>query len=210
MKDLAESMKSKNGRTNAPVKAVDSTRLRGLIRDLLVEIGEDPKREGLAETPRRVADTWRFFTQGYGEDIGALLADAIVEDSHDGIVLVKDIDLYSICEHHLVPFFGNCHIAYLPNRKIIGLSKIARVVEVYSRRLQVQERLTNQIADALETHLEPHGVAVLVEARHLCMTMRGVEKHNAVVTTTALRGRFVDDASLRAEYFAQLNNPRPG
>jgi GTP cyclohydrolase I len=209
VKDLAEKMKTKDGKTYAPAKAVDSTRLAELIRELLVEIDEDPEREGLVDTPRRVADTWRFFTQGYGQDIGALLGDAIVEDSHDGIVLVKDIDLYSLCEHHLVPFFGNCHIAYVPDKKIIGLSKIARVVDVYSRRLQVQERLTNQIAEALETHLQPRGVAVLVEARHLCMTMRGVEKHNAVVTTTALRGRFENDASLRAEFFAQLNNPRP-
>lgn len=202
-------MKTNEDKTATPPPA-DGGGLPGLIRDLLVAIGEDPAREGLVDTPRRVADTWRYFTQGYGQDIGGLLADAIVEDKHDGIVLVKDIDLYSLCEHHLVPFFGNCHIAYVPNHKIIGLSKIARVVDVYSRRLQVQERLTNQIADALEAHLEPVGVAVLVEARHLCMTMRGVEKHNAVVTTSALRGSFEKDASLRAEFFSQLRNPRPG
>ena len=202
-------MKTGDKKTTAPVRAADAHRLQELIRELLFEIGEDPKREGLVDTPRRVAETWRCFTQGYAQDIGALLADAIVEDSHEGIVLIKDIDFYSLCEHHLVPFFGNCHIAYVPDKKIIGLSKIARVVEVYSRRLQVQERLTNQIADALETHLEPRGVAVLVEARHLCMSMRGVEKHNAAVTTSALRGRFEKDASLRAEFFAQLGNPRP-
>jgi GTP cyclohydrolase I len=187
----------------------DGDRLAGLTQELLVEIGEDPQREGLVDTPRRVAETWRFFTQGYTQDVGALLADAIVEDRHDGIVLVKGIDLYSLCEHHLVPFFGNCHIAYIPDEKIIGLSKIARVVEVFSRRLQVQERLTNQIADALEDHLEPRGVAVVVEARHLCMCMRGVEKQNATVTTSALRGRFTKDASLRAEFFAQLGGPKP-
>jgi GTP cyclohydrolase I len=185
-------------------------RLQELIRELLVEIGEDPQREGLIETPRRVAETWGFFTQGHGQDIGELLGDAIVEDSHDGTVLVKDIDFYSLCEHHLVPFYGNCHIAYIPNKKIIGLSKIARVVEVYSRRLQVQERFTNQIADALEEHLAPRGVAVLVEARHLCMTMRGVEKHNSVVTTNSLRGRFEKDESLRADFYAQLGNSRTG
>jgi GTP cyclohydrolase I len=202
-------MKTTNKKTAQLVNAGDTDRLPELIRNLLVAIGEDPQREGLVDTPRRVAETWRFFTQGYDQDIGALLTGAIVEDSHDGIVLVRDIDLYSLCEHHLVPFFGNCHIAYVPNERIIGLSKIARVVQVFSRRLQVQERLTNQIADALETHLEPRGVAVLVEARHLCMSMRGVEKHNAVATTSAMRGCFVEDASLRAEFFAQLGNPRP-
>ena len=199
----------KNKKPTAPLRALDAQRLPELIRELLFEIGEDPKREGLVDTPRRVAETWHFFTQGYGQDIGELLAGAIFEDSHDGIVLVKDIDFYSLCEHHLVPFFGNCHIGYVPDKKIIGLSKIARVVEVYSRRLQVQERFTNQIADALQTHLEPRGVAVLVEARHLCMSMRGVEKHNAAVTTSALRGCFEKDAPLRSEFFAQLSGPRP-
>jgi GTP cyclohydrolase I len=188
----------------------DETKLARLIRELLAEIGEDPRREGLLATPDRVADTWRHFTQGYSQDIGKLLSGAIVEDRHDGIVLVKDIDFYSLCEHHLIPFFGNCHIAYVPKDKIIGLSKIARVVEVYSRRLQVQERLTNQIAEALQVHLEPRGVAVLVEARHLCMTMRGVERHNAVVTTSAMRGEFETDGSLRAEFFTQLGNSRTG
>jgi GTP cyclohydrolase I len=183
-----------------------SENIARLIGQLLVEIGEDPRREGLVDTPKRVAETWGYFTRGYWQDIGELLDNAIVEDSHEGTVLVKDIDFYSLCEHHLVPFYGNCHISYLPNKKIIGLSKIARVVEVYSRRLQVQERLTNQIADALVDHLDPKGVAVLVEARHLCMSMRGVEKHNSVVTTSATRGRFEKDASLRAEFFAQLGN----
>jgi GTP cyclohydrolase I len=202
-------MKTRDKKTHGRAGEEPDDGLAGLIRELLVAIGEDPRREGLIDTPRRVAETWRFFTQGYDQDIGELLAGAIVEDNHDGIVLVKDIDLYSVCEHHLVPFFGNCHIAYFPNDRIIGLSKIARVVEVYSRRLQVQERLTNQIADALQTHLEPRGVAVLVEARHLCMSMRGVEKHNAVATTSALRGCFLEDASLRAEFFALLGKPTP-
>jgi GTP cyclohydrolase I len=188
----------------------DETKLARLIRELLVEIGEDPRREGLLATPKRVADTWRYFTQGYSQDIGELLSGAIVEDTHEGIVLVKDIDFYSLCEHHLIPFFGNCHIAYVPDKKIIGLSKIARVVDVYSRRLQVQERLTNQIADALQEHLEPRGVAVLVEARHLCMTMRGVGRHNAVVTTSAMRGDFDGDESLRVEFFSQLGSSKTG
>jgi len=203
-------MKTDKKEVSGGREAGDVGRLPQLIRELLVEIGEDPNREGLVDTPRRVAETWRFFTQGYAQDIGELLAGAIVDDKYDGPVLVKDIDFYSLCEHHLVPFMGNCHIAYIPNRKIIGLSKIARVVEVFSRRLQVQERFTNQIADALETHLDPAGVAVLVEARHLCMTMRGVEKHNSVVTTTSLRGSFKKDASLRSEFFSQLSSPRMG
>lgn len=202
MKTKAQSRK-KNSKS-------EETKLARLIRELLVEIGENPQREGLLATPKRVAETWRYFTQGYSQDIGDLLSGAIVEDTHDGIVLVKDIDFYSLCEHHLIPFFGNCHIAYVPDRKIIGLSKIARVVDVYSRRLQVQERLTNQIADALQRHLEPRGVAVLVEARHLCMTMRGVERHNAVVTTSAMRGDFEQDESLRAEFFAQLGDSKTG
>jgi GTP cyclohydrolase I len=203
-------MKTGNEERTAADNVTNPGRLQQLIRELLVEIGEDPQREGLVATPRRVADTWRFFTQGYGQDIGELLGGAIVDDHHEGTVLVKDIDFYSLCEHHLVPFYGNCHIAYIPHKKIIGLSKIARVVEVYSRRLQVQERFTNQIADALEEHLTPKGVVVLVEARHLCMTMRGVERHNAVVTTNALRGRFEKDESLRAEFYAQLANSRAG
>ncbi|MGD8413533.1 MAG: GTP cyclohydrolase I FolE [Candidatus Latescibacterota bacterium] len=201
-------METNNAKTKAGPDQLKPERLQELIRQLLVEIGEDPGREGLVDTPRRVAEAWRFFTQGYGQDVGSLLDNAIADDRHEGIVLVKDIDLYSLCEHHLVPFYGNCHIAYVPDKKIIGLSKIARVVDIFSRRLQVQERLTNQIADALETHLEPAGVAVQVEARHLCMTMRGVEKHNALVTTSAMRGRFKEDASLRSEFFAVLGNPR--
>lgn len=187
-----------------------SKNIARLIGQLLVEIGEDPRREGLIDTPQRVAETWDYFTQGYSQDIGELLAKAIVDDSHDGTVVVKDVDFYSLCEHHLVPFYGNCHISYIPDRKIIGLSKIARVVDMYSRRLQVQERLTNQIADALVDHLEPKGVIVLVEAKHLCMSMRGVEKHNTVVTTSAIRGKYEKDASLRAEFFAQLGNLKSG
>lgn len=178
-----------------------------VIGELLVQLGEDPEREGLRATPRRVAEMWRFFTKGYHQDVAALLATPIVDDRHEGTVLVRDIDFYSLCEHHLVPFFGNCHIAYIPDKKIVGLSKIARVVDVFSRRLQVQERMTNQVADALETHLRPRGVAVLVEARHLCMTMRGVEKHNAVVSTSALRGEFRKNAAVRSEFFRQLGRP---
>jgi GTP cyclohydrolase I len=181
-----------------------------IVRELLVEIGEDPGREGLTSTPGRVAEAWRYFTHGYAQDIDELLVGAVFEGDHQGMVLVKEIDFYSLCEHHLVPFLGNCHIAYLPDKRIIGLSKLARVVEVFSRRLQVQERMTDQIADAIERHLAPQGVAVLVEARHLCMSMRGVEKGNAVVTTSAMRGRFESDAALRAEFYTQLGGSRAG
>jgi GTP cyclohydrolase I len=189
---------------NAKEKQQAPDGLVPVIRELLVQLGEDPGREGLQSTPKRVAEMWRFFTQGYDHDVAELLSSPIVDDRHEGMVLVRDIDFYSLCEHHLVPFFGNCFIAYLPDRKIVGLSKIARVVDVYSRRLQVQERMTNQVADALEKHLQPRGVAVLVEARHLCMTMRGVEKHNAVVSTSALRGEFETNPAIRSEFFSQL------
>lgn len=196
-------MKSRRDGTTESENTGDDALAR-LVRDILVEIGENPDREGLLSTPRRVAEAWRHFTQGYRQDVSALLSDAIVEDSHEGTVLVKDIDFYSMCEHHLVPFYGNCHIAYVPGKKIVGLSKIARVVDVFSRRLQVQERMTAQIAHALEDHLQPKGVAVLVEARHLCMSMRGVEKQDSVVVTTALLGVYRSDPSLRAEFYAQL------
>jgi len=196
-------MKSRRDGTTESGNTGDDALAR-LVRDILVEIGENPDREGLLSTPRRVAEAWGHFTQGYRQDVSALLSDAMVEDSHEGTVLVKDIDFYSMCEHHLVPFYGNCHIAYVPGKKIVGLSKIARVVDVFSRRLQVQERMTTQIARALEDHLQPKGVAVLVEARHLCMSMRGVEKQNSVVVTTALLGVYRSDPSLRAEFYAQL------
>jgi GTP cyclohydrolase I len=202
---------TKDSKENTKHTASGATdRLVPVIRELLVQLGEDPQREGLLSTPQRVAEMWRFFTQGYDQDVAKLMASPIVDDRHKGTVLVKDIDFYSLCEHHLVPFLGNCHIAYIPDKKLVGLSKIARVVDVFSRRLQVQERLTNQIADALERHLEPRGVAVLIEARHLCMTMRGVEKHNAVVTTSALRGEFEKDPMIRSEFFAQLGGPKLG
>lgn len=200
-------MKRRSDGTSESVDAGDDGLAR-LVRGILVEIGENPDREGLVSTPRRVAEAWRHFTQGYHQDVGALLSDAVVEDSYEGTVLVKDIDFYSLCEHHLVPFYGNCHIAYVPGKKIVGLSKIARVVEVFSRRLQVQERMTTQIARALEDYLQPKGVAVLVEARHLCMSMRGVEKQNSVVVTAALLGVFRSDQSLRAEFYAQLGKLR--
>ncbi len=197
-----------NGREEAVPGGEGGDKLARLAKDLLVELGEDPDRDGLLNTPVRVAEAWRYFTRGYGQDIGELLADAIFDVEHEGMVLVRDIDFYSLCEHHLVPFFGHCHIAYLPDKKIIGLSKLARIVEVFSRRLQVQERMTSQIADAIEEHVRPRGVAVRLDALHLCMSMRGVEKHDSLVTTSALTGGFKTDPSLRTMFFEQLGNAK--
>lgn len=178
-----------------------------LVRALLEELGEDPKREGLLSTPRRVSEAFRYFTQGYRLDVDEIMREAVFEEKQEETVLLKDVDFYSLCEHHLVPFFGRCHIAYVPDGRIIGLSKLARVVDVFARRLQVQERMTREIAHAIERYLKPRGVAVVIEAQHLCMMMRGVEKHNAVATTSALLGRFKDDAAARMEFYSLLGGP---
>lgn len=171
-----------------------------LVETMLRELGEDPAREGLARTPARVAEAMRFLTQGYGQDLEALVNGAVFEEQVDELVVVKDIELYSLCEHHMVPFFGKCHVGYLPRGKIIGLSKIPRLVDVFARRLQVQERLTNQIASALFTILAPRGVGVVIEAQHLCMMMRGVEKQNSRAVTSSLLGTFRSDARTRSEF----------
>jgi GTP cyclohydrolase I len=170
------------------------------IRRLLAELGEDPDREGLRSTPRRVEQSLRFLTGGYGIDIESILNDALFTVEYNEMVIVRDIDFYSLCEHHLLPFFGKCHVAYLPNRRVIGLSKIPRIVDMFARRLQVQERLTSQIADAIRDAVDPHGAAVVMEATHLCMAMRGVEKQNSVTTTSAMHGVFRDDARTRMEF----------
>jgi GTP cyclohydrolase IA len=175
-----------------------------IIRELLTEIGEDPKREGLLKTPERVAKMYQFLTKGYHEDVDKVLNKAVFTERYSEMVIVRDIDFFSLCEHHLVPFYGKCHIAYIPNGKIIGLSKMPRIVEVFARRLQVQERLTQQIADTLFAHLKPQGVGVVVEARHLCMMMRGVEQHDSVATTSAMLGTFRDDVKTRSEFLTLL------
>ncbi len=174
--------------------------LEKLVKDLLIEVGEDPKREGLIRTPKRVALAYKFLTKGYNEDVNKLLNNAIFNECYSEMVLVKDIDFYSLCEHHLLPFYGKCHIAYIPNKKIVGLSKIPRIVEMFSRRLQVQERMTKQIGDMINKVLEPQGVAVVCEAKHLCMMMRGVEKQNSIATTSCMLGVFKDDAKTRSEF----------
>jgi GTP cyclohydrolase I len=170
------------------------------ILHILSEIGEDPGREGLLKTPKRVAKAYRFLTKGYGEDVSKILNGAVYNEHYDEMVIVKDIDFFSLCEHHMLPFYGKCHVAYIPNGKILGLSKIPRVVEMYSRRLQVQERMTREIGDLIYKVLEPKGVAVVAEARHLCMMMRGVEKQNSVATTSCMLGRFKTDEKTRAEF----------
>ena len=178
--------------------------LKSLIEEVLSEIGENPKREGLLKTPERVEKSLKFLTSGYGVDIKKLVNDALYHENYDEMVIVKDIDIYSLCEHHMLPFFGKCHVAYLPDGKIIGLSKVPRLVDAYSKRLQVQERLTTQIAQCLQDILKPTGVAVIIEANHLCMSMRGVQKQNSFTTTSSMLGCFKNDARTRSEFLSLL------
>lgn len=175
-------------------------RVQDLIRRLLVEIGEDPSREGLIKTPERVERSLKFLTSGYDSDVDTVLNGALFTVDYTEMVIVKDVDFYSLCEHHLLPFFGKCHIAYVPRDKVIGLSKIPRLVEIFSRRLQVQERMTNQIAETICDNVNPLGAAVVIEATHLCMSMRGVEKQNSIAVTSAMLGVFRKDARTRSEF----------
>ncbi|MEZ5066539.1 MAG: GTP cyclohydrolase I FolE [bacterium] len=179
---------------------VDEPRVREAVRTILTGIGENPDREGLRATPDRVGRAWSHLASGYSEDPLATLRGALFEEECNEMVMVREIELYSLCEHHLLPFFGKCHIAYLPAGRIVGLSKLARLVEIYARRLQVQERLTAEIAHALEEALAPHGVGVVIEAQHLCMMMRGVEKQSSVAVTSCMLGAFRDDPKTRAEF----------
>jgi GTP cyclohydrolase IA len=181
-----------------------SGRIAKLIRELIAELGEDPNREGLRQTPERFEKALRYLTSGYRENAEEVLNGAMFSVSYDEMVVVKDIELYSLCEHHLLPFFGKCHVAYIPNKKVVGLSKIARLVNMYARRLQIQERLTSQIAGALEEQLSPQGVGVVIEARHLCMVMRGVEKQHSSAMTSAMLGCFRDSKQTRDEFLALL------
>lgn len=171
------------------------------VRTILREVGEDESREGLRETPRRVREAWKFLTSGYSQDPEDILRKAVFREKCNEMVMVREIELYSVCEHHLLPFFGKCHIAYLPSDRIVGLSKLARLVDVFARRLQVQERLTTQIAQALFAALEPLGVGVVIEARHLCMMMRGVERQNSLAVTSCLLGEFETNPKTRSEFF---------
>jgi GTP cyclohydrolase I len=183
-------------------------RFEGLVREMLVLLGENPKREGLGRTPARVARSLRYLTQGYQMDAREILNHAIFKEPYDEMVIVKDIEIFSLCEHHLLPFYGKAHIAYIPNGKIIGLSKIPRLVEVFSKRLQVQERLTTQIAECLMNALNPKGVAVVIEALHLCMSMRGVRKADAYTITSSMLGAFRKDARSRSEFLSLIRLKR--
>jgi GTP cyclohydrolase I len=183
-------------------------KIANLVAELLKELGEDVQREGLDRTPERVEKALRYFTSGYGQDVKEVLNGAMFVEDYDEMVIVKDIDFSSLCEHHLLPFIGKCHVAYMPNRKIVGLSKIPRLVEMFSRRLQVQERLTTQIANTLNEALQPRGVAVVVEAIHLCMLMRGVEKQNSKAITSAMLGAFRDRPETRAEFMELIKSSR--
>ena len=180
-----------------------------LVAEMIRRLGDDPERDGMARTPERVAKAMAFLTKGYGETPEAVLGEALFDESHQSMVLVKDIELYSLCEHHMLPFFGKAHVAYIPNGKIMGLSKVARLVEVYARRFQVQERLTEQVAQAVWDTTKPQGVAVVIEAHHLCMMMRGVEKQNSKTLTSAMRGIFLEDHRTRDEFMRFVTSTHP-
>ena len=181
--------------------------MQEIIRQLLAELGEDPSREGLLDTPQRVEKSLRFLTSGYATDVDATLNNALFNVDYNEMVIVRDIDFYSLCEHHLLPFFGKCHVAYIPQGRVLGLSKIPRLVDIFARRLQIQERLTNQIAETLRAKVDPLGVAVVMEATHLCMSMRGVEKQNSFAATSAMLGVFRDDARTRMEFLELIKRP---
>jgi len=188
---------------------MDAKKVEGLIKELLLEIGEDPNREGLLKTPERVAEALHFLTSGYRADATELINGAIFKQETNNMVIAKDIELYSLCEHHMMPFFGRCHIGYVARGKVFGISKLARLVDMYARRLQIQERLTEQIANAVMDSISAQGVGVMIEARHLCMMMRGVEKQNSLMVTSSVLGSFRDSAATRNEFLTLINRERP-
>jgi GTP cyclohydrolase I len=185
---------------------VTSANFEDLVREMIVRLGEDPTREGLAETPSRVHRAYEFLVKGYKEDPEQMLKKALFTVTYDEMVIVKDIEMFSLCEHHMLPFFGKVHVAYIPNGKVIGLSKIPRLVEIFSRRLQIQERLTTQIAETIQNAIHPQGVGVVVEARHLCMMMRGVEKQHSAAVTSSMLGSFRNEQETRTEFLSLIHN----
>ena len=183
--------------------------MQDIIRRLLAELGEDPSREGLRDTPKRVEKSLQFLTSGYSADVDSVLNNALFTVDYNEMVIVKDIDFYSLCEHHLLPFFGKCHVAYIPQGRVIGLSKVPRLVDIFARRLQIQERLDDQIAHSVQQALSADGVGVVIEAQHLCMMMRGVEKQNSMMTTSAMLGTFRDSVATRTEFLTLIGRARP-
>lgn len=188
----------------------DASDVRSHVRQILAALGEDPEREGLVKTPERVEKALQFLTQGYGQDAEGLLNEALFTVSYDEMVIIKDIDVFSLCEHHLLPFFGKAHVAYIPDGKVVGLSKIPRLVDMFARRLQVQERLTVQIAEAFQARVKPRGVGVVIEAMHFCMIMRGVEKQNSVAVSSCMLGAFRDQRETRDEFLALIRKKHNG
>jgi GTP cyclohydrolase IA len=187
-----------------------SASFEDLVKEVLVRLGEDPEREGLLRTPARVHKAFEFLTRGYNEDPETLLKNALFTVSYDEMVIVKDVEMFSLCEHHMLPFFGKVHVAYIPNGKVIGLSKVPRLIEIFSRRLQIQERLTTQIAETIQKVVQPQGVGVVIEARHLCMMMRGVEKQHSQAVTSSMLGCFRDEQETRTEFLSLIRNKQNG
>ena len=181
---------------------MENDKINNLTKQLLEEIGEDPSREGLLKTPSRVSKAWSFFSRGYNQDLDKIINNAVFNEDATDMVVVRDVEFFSLCEHHLIPFFGRAHVAYLPNGKVIGLSKIPRIIDMFSRRLQVQERLTRQIAETVKEILDPIGVSVIMEGQHMCMQMRGVEKQNSLTTTSSMLGKFRESDRTRAEFLS--------
>lgn len=196
--------------TTSEIATLTSASFEELVREMLVRVGEDPEREGLVRTPERVHKALEHLTRGYKEDPEAMLQKALFSVTYDEMVIVKDVEMFSLCEHHMLPFFGKVHVAYIPNGKVIGLSKIPRLIEIFSRRLQIQERLTTQIAETIQQAIQPQGVGVVIEARHLCMMMRGVEKQHSATVTSSMLGCFREEQETRSEFLSLIHNRQNG